>query len=79
MAVAEPESEPVNLAMEPVADRRFSEMQERASRFGVASRPPPELKTERVRVVDASEGTKIDPLLNRTWDLNSAQTIPAFR
>ena len=79
MAVAEPESEPVNLAMEPVADRRFSEMQERASRFGVASRPPPALKTERVRVVDASEGTKIDPLLNRTWDLNSAQTIPAFR
>jgi hypothetical protein len=32
-----------------------------------------------VRVVDASEGTNIDPLLNRKWDLNSVQTIPALR
>lgn len=37
----------------------------------VATRAPP-----RQRVIDASEGTKLDPLRNRSWDLNSAQTIP---
>ncbi len=30
-------------------------------------------------VVDASEGTAIDPLLNKSYDLNSAKTIPALR
>jgi UPF0755 protein len=77
--IAAAEFESVNLAMEPVADRRLNEMQERASRFGVASQPAVDVRPMRVRVVDASEGTKIDPLLNRKWDLNSAQTIPAFR
>jgi UPF0755 protein len=27
-------------------------------------------------VYDASEGTKFDPLLNKTWDLNSPKTVP---
>jgi UPF0755 protein len=31
----------------------------------------------RPRAFDASEGTALDPLLNRTWDLNSAKRIPA--
>ncbi len=31
------------------------------------------------RAVDASEGTARDPLLNRTYDLNSPQTVPALR
>lgn len=33
----------------------------------------------RPRVMDASEGTRLDPLRDKSWDLNSAQTIPAFR
>lgn len=40
-----------------------------------ASRNPP----LRPRVKDASEGTRLDPLRDKSWDLNSAQTIPAFR
>jgi UPF0755 protein len=31
------------------------------------------------RSVDASEGTPRDPLLNKTYDLNSAKTVPALR
>jgi UPF0755 protein len=27
------------------------------------------------RILDASEGTKIDPLLNKSWDLNSSKTF----
>lgn len=81
--IAAADEEPVNLAVQPVADKRLAQMQENAARFGLAS---PRLESDqidakpaRVRVVDASEGTAIDPLLNRKWDLNSVQTIPAFR
>jgi UPF0755 protein len=31
------------------------------------------------RSIDASEGTKLDPLLNKSFDLNSAKTVPALR
>ena len=27
-------------------------------------------------IYDASEGTPLDPLLNKTWDLNSPKTVP---
>ena len=33
----------------------------------------------RVRAFDASEGTARDPLLNKTFDLNSPKQIPALR
>ena len=33
----------------------------------------------RARAFDASEGTRIDPLRNKTFDLNSAKTVPSFR
>jgi hypothetical protein len=36
-------------------------------------------RSSRRSVVDASEGTAIDPLLNKSYDLNSAKTIPALR
>lgn len=75
--------EPANFAVVPVEDKRLAQMQESAARFGLASQNPDsrlvEARPARVRVVDASEGTNIDPLLNRKWDLNSVQTIPAFR
>src|SRR5215207_11316128 len=29
--------------------------------------------------LDASEGTRLDPLLNRSYDLNSPQTVPALK
>ena len=37
-------------------------------------RPPPGR-----RAVDASEGTARDPLLNKTYDLNSPKTVPPLK
>ncbi len=34
---------------------------------------------QRPRGFDASEGTRLDPLLNRSFDLNSPKTVPALR
>ncbi len=33
----------------------------------------------RGRILDASEGTRLDPLLDKTYDLNSAKNIPSFK
>ena len=48
-----------------------------------ASQPEPQRATQsaplRPKAFDASEGTKLDPLRNTTWDLNSSKTVPAFR
>ncbi|MBL8590474.1 MAG: hypothetical protein JNK46_18205, partial [Methylobacteriaceae bacterium] len=32
----------------------------------------------RPRALDASEGTPLDPLRNRTYDLNSPKTVPSL-
>lgn len=40
---------------------------------------PATVGNARARAVDASEGTSRDPLLNRTYDLNSPQTVPRLR
>lgn len=42
---------------------------------GDAVNPP---ASGRARVTDASEGTPLDPLRNRTFDLNSPKTVPAL-
>ena len=31
------------------------------------------------RITDASEGTRLDPLLDKSYDLNSAKTVPGFK
>lgn len=38
--------------------------------------PPP---TGKIIVLDASEGTKLDPLRQRNWDLNSAHAVPQIK
>jgi UPF0755 protein len=40
--------------------------------------PPPEAATgpKVIRVYDASEGTALDPLKDKTWDLNSPKNVP---
>jgi UPF0755 protein len=42
-------------------------------------RPQGEGRPERARVLDASEGTPLDPLGNKTYDLNYAKTVPAIK
>jgi UPF0755 protein len=41
--------------------------------------PAPQGQAARARAFDASEGTPRDPLRNRSFDLNSAKTVPALR
>ena len=42
----------------------------------VADATPHPLPTGAHRVFDASEGTPLDPLLNKSWDLNYAHAVP---
>lgn len=39
----------------------------------------PEAAGPRGRAFDASEGTRLDPLRNRSWDLSTPKTVPALR
>ncbi|OYX00661.1 MAG: hypothetical protein B7Z14_08420 [Bosea sp. 32-68-6] len=51
------------------------------NRRAAAGQPPQgaALAGGRVRAFDASEGTPRDPLLNKTFDLNSPKQVPALR
>ena len=40
--------------------------------------PQPPTATGRPRIYDASEGTKLDPLLNKTYDLSYPKVVPAL-
>ncbi|MBG0809568.1 endolytic transglycosylase MltG [Methylosinus sp. H3A] len=73
----------------PVSSALRAEQRARAARLGLsveerplpltatatadAAQPP---RSARARAFDASEGTALDPLRDRGWDLNSAKTVP---
>ncbi len=40
---------------------------------------PPQTASGRPRIYDASEGTKLDPLLNKTYDLSYAKVVPPMQ
>lgn len=44
-----------------------------------AASPGPSAANGRPRIYDASEGTKFDPLLNKTYDLSYPKVVPALR
>ena len=51
-----------------------------AGAAGAPGRAPAGTRTgARGRAFDASEGTPRDPLLNRTFDLNTPKTVPPVR
>jgi UPF0755 protein len=45
----------------------------------VAAVPQPGAPTGRPRAFDASEGTRLDPLLNKTYDLSFAKVVPTLQ
>ena len=69
----------------PMNPRLAAEQRARSARLGlpvadsslepVAPLPDPPVPRV-VRIYDASEGTALDPLKDKSWDLNSAKTIP---
>ena len=44
----------------------------------VAAPPTQPSPSGRPRIYDASEGTKLDPLLNKTYDLGYAKVVPTL-
>ena len=86
------ESGGVDMATYPVSAERRAEQRASAVKLGLTPesdqlplQPPAELPPvtayapalRQSRAFDASEGTAIDPLRNRSWDLNHAQIVPA--
>ena len=85
----------VDTSTYPVNPERRSQQRAQAARFGMpagsddlppadseplrSSIPPVEAGPKIVRIYDASEGTAIDPLRNKTWDLNSPKTVPVIK
>jgi UPF0755 protein len=79
----------------PVNAERRSQQRSQSARYGMPAgadelpssqddllRPsivPGEGGPKVVRIYDASEGTSLDPLKNKTWDLNSPKTVPAIK
>jgi hypothetical protein len=91
--VEAPDAVPIDLALVPVSDKRRAEMAARGARFGVAPEGAPaapeperrivsasaEIASGRRVILDASEGTQIDPLRSKNWDLNASHAVPSFR
>jgi UPF0755 protein len=46
---------------------------------GAAPSPQPPTASGRPRIFDASEGTRLDPLLNKTYDLSYAKVVPPMQ
>jgi UPF0755 protein len=81
------EDDGLDSASYPVSAALRAEQRARAARLGLsveerplplsasadAGQPP---RSGRARAFDASEGTALDPLRDRGWDLNSAKTVP---
>jgi UPF0755 protein len=70
---------PAALADEKAREARWGDAPARDIRIAVANAPasatqPP--TPARPRAFDASEGTRFDPLLNKTYDLSYAKVIP---
>ena len=90
-SIAQP---PASLETYPVSPARVAEQRARAAQYGVLTDAPAPraeaapvvalamagaaVKTRR-GAIDASEGTALDPLRNRDFDLSSAKTIPALK
>lgn len=88
-------AEQIDPTLYPMNAERRSEQRARSARLGMptgsdelpSAQPDPlrsaanpvEPATRLVRIYDASEGTALDPLKNKTWDLNSPKTVPVLK
>jgi UPF0755 protein len=84
---------PATLMTFPVSPARQAEMKARAAEYGLPAvrggdgkvqaaleAPAPPLGQKGpTRIYDASEGTALDPLRDRTYDLNTAKSVPILK
>jgi len=76
--------ESANTTTFPVSAQRRAEQKARAMRLGLApgddTLPDDQSAPQRhARAFDASEGTSLDPLRDKTYDLNYAKTVPPLK
>jgi UPF0755 protein len=69
----------------PLSPAALADQRAREARYGEAAIPDARVagldapaSPARYRAFDASEGTPLDPLLNKTFDLNYAKTVPSM-
>ena len=75
-----------SIARVPLTPAALAEQKARIARYAdpanadapVAGLDAPASPAPRYRAFDASEGTPLDPLLNKTYDLNYAKTVPSL-
>ena len=88
-------SEDIDPSLYPMNPERRTQQRAQASRLGLPSGSddltsaenaplrsttgPSDSGVRLVRIFDASEGTALDPLKNKTWDLNTPKTVPLLR
>ena len=92
-AFADPGSEAAAagpVASVPLSPAMLADQKAREAKYGTPALPgagasalaspptQPAATNGRPRIYDASEGTKLDPLLNKTYDLSYAKVIPAL-
>ncbi len=73
-----------SIAKVPLSPAELAEQRARIARYAdpasadarMAGLDNPAQQPPRARAFDASEGTRLDPLLNKTFDLNYAKTVP---
>ena len=90
-ADAVPASDTASDATFPVSAARRADQKVRAAKLGLAAGSdvlPPEgpvaplpasAAGTRPKIIDVSEGTPLDPLLDHTYDLNHAQSVPSLK
>ena len=90
-AVAEDFAAPTGfVASAPMSAASLADQRAREAKYGDGASAPTDMRVatadvspppngKRPKAFDASEGTPLDPLLNRTYDLTSPKTIPVIR
>ncbi len=80
------------VASVPLSPAMLADQKARGAKYGTPTLPAsdnanalaaspaqPPTASGRPRIYDASEGTKLDPLLNKTYDLSYGKVVPALR
>lgn len=88
-----PVTNPDGVASVPLSPAMLADQKAREAKYGtapvsevanagaastVAPASQPATSSGRPRIYDASEGTRLDPLLNKTYDLSYAKVVPDF-
>ena len=80
-----PDAPSAPVASAPMSVAAVADQQARIGRYVASGEPSrvagldaPNAAPRRPLAFDASEGTRLDPLLNKTFDLNYAHAVPAL-